>query len=78
MTHTEKTTGEPKSVELTVNGSTVTLDSTPDVAALLAHLELPDCGVAVAINGVVRPQSQWGEPVPAYAVVDILTAVQGG
>lgn len=68
----------PKTVELTVNGVTVTLPERPDVAALLAHLNLPDCGVAVAIDGVVRPQSRWSEPIPPYAVVDVLTAVQGG
>ena len=65
-------------VELTVNGSAVTLDAGVDVAALLAHLELPDCGVAVAIDGVVRPQGRWNQPIPDGAVVDVLTAVQGG
>lgn len=65
-------------VELTVNGSKVMLPEAVDVRGLLAHLDLPDCGVAVAIDGVVRPQSRWDEPVSAYAVVDVLTAVQGG
>lgn len=71
-------TAENTLVELTVNGSPVTLASPIDVTGLLAHLGLPDCGVAVAIDGMVRPQSRWAEPVPADAVVDILTAVQGG
>ncbi|MFT3660334.1 MAG: sulfur carrier protein ThiS [Gordonia sp. (in: high G+C Gram-positive bacteria)] len=65
-------------VELTVNGETVRLEEPTDVAGLLAHLGLPDCGVAVAIDGIVRPQSRWSEPVSPYAVVDVLTAVQGG
>ncbi len=66
------------SIELTVNGSEVSVEAGTDVAGLLAHLGLPDCGVAVAIDGAVRPQSRWAEPVPSYAVVDVLTAVQGG
>ena len=65
-------------VELTVNGDVVTLPSAFDVVGLLAHLDLPDTGVAVAIDGVVRPQSRWSEPIAPYAVVDILAAVQGG
>ncbi|MEZ5212847.1 sulfur carrier protein ThiS [Gordonia sp. PP30] len=65
-------------VELTVNGEAVTFDREPDVAGLLARLDLPERGVAVAIDGVVRPRSRWDEPIGRYAVVDVLTAVQGG
>lgn len=65
-------------VELTVNGSPVTLDAGVGVAGLLAHLDLPDCGVAVAVDGVVRPQGRWDQPIADGAVVDVLTAVQGG
>ncbi len=66
------------SVELTVNGSAVVMAGVPDVADVLEHLGLPDRGVAVAIDGAVRPRSRWVEPVPAGAVVDVITAVQGG
>lgn len=65
-------------VELTVNGAAVSLPQPPDVPALLAYLELPDRGIAVAVDGAVRPRSRWGEPIPAHAVVDVVTAVQGG
>lgn len=65
-------------VELTVNGSAVTADAAAGVAGLLTQLGLPDCGVAVAIDGVVRPQSHWDQPIADGAVVDVLTAVQGG
>ncbi|MFM9377090.1 sulfur carrier protein ThiS [Gordonia sp. VNK21] len=65
-------------MEFTVNGDQVRMPGTPDVYALLAHLELPDEGVAVAVEGVVRPRTQWGEPVPEYSRIDVLTAVQGG
>ncbi|MBY4568912.1 thiamine biosynthesis protein ThiS [Gordonia sihwensis] len=65
-------------MELTVNGDTVTFDDAPTVTGLLAHLDLPDCGVAVAVDGVVRPKAEWDRPLGAYAEIDILTAVQGG
>lgn len=65
-------------IELTVNGDTVVLPAAPDVAGLLAHLGLPDSGVAVAVDGVVRPKARWPEPVADGAVVDVVTAVQGG
>lgn len=65
-------------MELTVNGDTVVLEGPVDVPALLAHLDLPDTGVAVAVNGVVRPKTRWDEEISAYAEVDVLTAVQGG
>ncbi|GAA3953886.1 hypothetical protein GCM10022231_10250 [Gordonia caeni] len=65
-------------VELTVNGSPVTLDAAAGVTGLLAQLGLPDCGVAVAVDGVVRPQGRWDLPIADGAVVDVLTAVQGG
>jgi sulfur carrier protein len=36
-------------------------------------------GIAVAVQGEVVPQSQWGDTaVPAGAVIEVLTAVQGG
>ncbi|MFZ2511719.1 MAG: sulfur carrier protein ThiS [Gordonia sp. (in: high G+C Gram-positive bacteria)] len=69
---------ERTAVKVTVNGALVVLEGAPDVTALLTHLGLPDCGVAVAIDGMVRPQSRWSELVPADSVVDIVTAVQGG
>ncbi len=65
-------------VELTVNGEAVTLTRAPDVRALLAHLSVPESGVAVAVDGAVRPRSRWGETIPDRAVVDVVTAVQGG
>ncbi|MFT4086015.1 MAG: sulfur carrier protein ThiS [Gordonia sp. (in: high G+C Gram-positive bacteria)] len=66
------------SVELTVNGSALMLDAEPSVVELLGRLDLPECGVAVAVNGVVRPRAEWDAPIANYAEVDVLTAVQGG
>ena len=65
-------------MELTVNGSQVFTEQGVDVNALLKQLDLPDEGVAVAIDGMVRPQVRWAEPIPPFSVVDVLTAVQGG
>ncbi|NLG45592.1 sulfur carrier protein ThiS [Gordonia sp. (in: high G+C Gram-positive bacteria)] len=65
-------------MELTVNGDTRTFDETLTVAQLLTSLDLPDTGVAVAVNGVVRPKVEWSSVLPEYAEIDILTAVQGG
>ncbi|GEE00267.1 putative thiamine biosynthesis protein ThiS [Gordonia spumicola] len=65
-------------MELTVNGDTVVVEGPVDVPRLLAHLDLPDTGVAVAVNGVVRPKGRWGEEIGEYSEIDVLTAVQGG
>lgn len=65
-------------MELTVNGDTVTLDEAPTVSQLLVHLDLPEKGVAVAVNGVVRPKGEWDQVLNPYSELDILTAVQGG
>lgn len=35
-------------------------------------------GVAVAIDGAVVPRSQWSREITDGAVIDLLTAVQGG
>lgn len=37
-----------------------------------------DEGVAVAIDGVVVPRSQWSREIESGNEVDVLTAVQGG
>lgn len=65
-------------MELTVNGDTVHVDGPVDVPALLAHMGFPDEGVAVAVDGVVRPKIRWSEEIGEYAEIDVLTAVQGG
>lgn len=65
-------------MELTVNGEDrQVLDGTSAVS-LLEQLGLPDKGVAIAVNGAVHPRSQWAVALPAYADVEVLTAVQGG
>ena len=63
---------------VTVNDQAVEVEEGTTVAALLHRLGLPDKGVAVALNAAVLPRSQWHGPVPDGAVVDVVTAVQGG
>ncbi|MGO3327457.1 sulfur carrier protein ThiS [Gordonia sp. (in: high G+C Gram-positive bacteria)] len=65
-------------MELTVNGDAVQIDGPVDVRRLLAHMGFPDEGVAIAVDGVVRPKSRWSEEIGEYAEIDVLTAVQGG
>ena len=62
-----------------VNGEPTELESGATVAAVLASLELPDRGVAVAVDAEVVPRGEW----PAHrlsegARVEVLRAIQGG
>ena len=49
------------------------------VADVVSRLGLPDRGIAVAVDGAVVPRGLWGgHTVTSGAVVEIVTAVQGG
>ncbi|WP_019202038.1 sulfur carrier protein ThiS [Tsukamurella sp. 1534] len=65
-------------MELTVNGEDRQVADGTSATTLLEQLGLPDKGVAIAVNGAVHPRSHWGEALPAYADIELLTAVQGG
>ncbi len=65
-------------MNVTVNDQTVRVDEGTTAATLLHRLGLPDRGVAIALNATVLPRSQWQRPIPDGAVVEVLTAVQGG
>ncbi len=71
-------TMEEETMEITVNGDAHTVTPPCTVEELLARLGLPCAGVAVAVDGLVLPRSQWGAPVADGAVFEVLTAVQGG
>lgn len=67
-------------MDITVNGSPRTVSAGLSVAQLVAEetgTEQPQ-GVAVAVDGAVVPASKWEYVLSDGAVVDILTAVQGG
>lgn len=62
-----------------VNGTRWDLPEGASLADVLARLDVPGRGVAVALNGAVVPRDSW----PATALADgagveVLTAVQGG
>jgi sulfur carrier protein len=62
-----------------VNGVERELADGATVEAVLALLGAPEGGVAVAVDGEVVPRAAWGTTaVPDGAVVEVLTAVQGG
>ncbi|GAA2056442.1 sulfur carrier protein ThiS [Williamsia deligens] len=65
-------------ITVTVNGTDHDVDDDISVSDLLRVLDLPDQGVAVAVDGSVRPRSTWEDGVSAGARVEVLTAVQGG
>ena len=64
---------------VTVNGEDRTLAAGATVRTLVTSMDLPDDGVAIAVDGAVVPGSSWDDtPLGAGAEVDVLTAVQGG
>lgn len=75
--HTTPVTGAD-SIEVTINGEDRLLAVGTTIRQVLDQLNLPDCGVAVAVDSAVAAQERWDSPIPAGARLDILTAVQGG
>lgn len=62
-----------------VNGQERELPDGATVAELLERFGLPSAGTAVAVDGEVVPRARHAETVlPDGAVVEVLTAVQGG
>ncbi|MFD0204813.1 sulfur carrier protein [Saccharothrix carnea] len=62
-----------------VNGLERELADGSTVATVLALLDAPASGVAVALDGEVVPRAAWGTTsVPEGSAVEVLTAVQGG
>jgi sulfur carrier protein len=61
-----------------LNGARREVPDGASVLDLVAVAGTPAKGVAVAVDGRVVPASRWGDTVPDRAVVEVLTAVQGG
>jgi sulfur carrier protein len=62
-----------------VNGEPTELESGATVEAVLASLDLPDRGVAVAVDAEVVPRGQWpAHELSEGARVEVLRAIQGG
>ncbi|MDL9938389.1 sulfur carrier protein ThiS [Gordonia sp. ABSL1-1] len=63
---------------ITVNGEPTEVSAGVTVAGLLRSLDLPDRGLAVAVDGAVVPKGSWAQSIPDGSSVEIVTAVQGG
>ena len=62
-----------------VNGKPTEIDGPATVASVLATLDLPDRGVAVAVDAEVVPRGEWPEhELSEGARVEVLRAIQGG
>ena len=63
---------------ITLNGSPTEAEGLT-IAELLARMEVPDRGVAVAVDAEVVPRGEWSTVVLSDgAHVEVVTAVQGG
>ena len=66
-------------MQVWINGKPGELADDARVPDVLALLEVPETGVAVAVDGVVVPRAAWpGTALAEGARVEVLTAVQGG
>ncbi|MGV7701432.1 sulfur carrier protein ThiS [Mycobacterium kansasii] len=61
-----------------VNEQQVEVDEQTTVAALLQSLGFPDRGVAVALDCVLLPRSDWATMLSEGDRLEVVTAVQGG
>ncbi|GAA1199542.1 sulfur carrier protein ThiS [Prauserella alba] len=66
-------------MSIQVNGEARELPEDNTITGVLAALDVPEQGVAVAVDGVVVRRAEWQSTVVGDgAQVEILTAVQGG
>jgi sulfur carrier protein len=66
-------------VKVEINGSAHDLADEATVADALAAIDAPGKGVAVAVDGQVVRRAEWASTRLAVgAVIEVLTAVQGG
>ena len=66
-------------MNVVVNGEPTELESGATVEAVLASLELPDRGVAVAVDAEVVPRGEWpAHELSEGARIEVLRAIQGG
>jgi sulfur carrier protein len=66
-------------MSLIVNGEPAAVETPITIAELLASIDAPPRGVAVAVDGAVVPRSGWPDhTLSGGERVEVLTAVQGG
>lgn len=62
-----------------INGEPHEFTGPSTVAEVLAELDTPGTGSAIAVDGEVVPRTNWtSTPVSDGARIEIMTAVQGG
>jgi sulfur carrier protein len=66
-------------MSITLNGSIVDITLGATVLDVVTGLDLPDRGVALALDGEVVPRSAWPHTVvPDRSRVEVVAAMQGG
>ena len=66
-------------IEITLNGELKEFPQEQPLAMLCATVNIPDRGVAVAVNNVLIPRSQYDRTmIRNQDVVEIITAAAGG
>ena len=66
-------------MKVLVNGEPTELEAGATVESVLASLEVPDRGVAVAVDAEVVPRGEWPRArAEEGARVEVLRAIQGG
>jgi sulfur carrier protein len=66
-------------ITVVVNGQHWLIAANATIADVVARLSAESRGVAVALDGAVVPRANWAATqVRAGAVIEVLTAVQGG
>ena len=66
-------------MNVVVNGEARELESGATVQTVLATLDVPDRGVAVAVDAEVVPRGEWQtHELGEGARVEVLRAIQGG
>lgn len=65
-------------MNIQVNGDAREVAEGANIWQLLDQLGFPERGIAVAVNHTVVPKSDWDTTVSDGALVDVVTAVQGG
>ncbi|MFA4080901.1 sulfur carrier protein ThiS [Mycobacteroides salmoniphilum] len=65
-------------MNIQVNGDAREVAEGANIWQLLDQLGFPERGIAVAINHTVVPKSDWDTTVSDGALVEVVTAVQGG
>ena len=65
-------------ITITVNNEPLEVDEQTTIGGLLEARGFPEKGIAVALDWMVLPRSEWDRVLPDGARVEVVTAVQGG